>query len=112
MAEPYNILVSPHNYNGTAVGLAATAQASVVIGNFLIAELFLNVKAVCDDIMTEPLALDKGFLDLTGKPGIGVDIDLEKIKKYPFKTIKKEFPVKGVAHYADEYPKKEDFVVG
>jgi galactonate dehydratase len=110
MAEPYNVLVSPHNYNGTAVGLAATAQASAVIGNFLIAELFLNVKDVCDDIMTEPLALDNGFLDLSEKPGIGVDIDVEKLKKYPYKTIKKEFPVKGVAQVVDEYPKKSDFV--
>jgi galactonate dehydratase len=40
MAEPYNVLVSPHNYNSTAVALAATVQACAAIPNFLITEYF------------------------------------------------------------------------
>lgn len=109
MAEPYNVLVSPHNYNGTAIGLAATVQISAVISNFLITEYFLNFQQICDEILVEPLKLDRGFIDLPEKPGLGVDIDMTLLQKYPYKTIKKQFPVKGVAHYYEEYPKKEDF---
>ena len=54
--------------------------------------------------------MQDGFLELPDKPGLGIDIDMEKIKKYPFKAVKKEFPVKGVAFYTDEYPKKKDFI--
>lgn len=110
MAEPYNVLVSPHNYNGTAIGLAATVQISVVITNFLIAEMFLNVKKICDEVLVEPLHLDNGFIDLPEKPGLGIDINMDLLKKYPYKTIKKQFPVKGVSHYDEEYPRKEDFL--
>ena len=38
MAEPYFVAVSPHNYNSTTVGLAATLQVSLAIPNFLITE--------------------------------------------------------------------------
>ena len=42
MAEPYFVAVSPHNYNSTTVGLAATLQASAVMPNFLITEYFVG----------------------------------------------------------------------
>ena len=45
MAEPYLVAVSPHNYNSTTVGLAATLQVSAAIPNFLITEYFVNFEA-------------------------------------------------------------------
>ena len=33
MAEAYHVVVSPHNYNSTTVGLAATLQVSAAIPN-------------------------------------------------------------------------------
>jgi galactonate dehydratase len=111
MAEPYNVLVSPHNYNSTAVALAATVQACAAIPNFLITEYFLNVEAICKEVVTEPLKLDNGFIDLPVKPGIGIDINMDVLQKHPYKEIKKQFPVVGVAHYYEEFPRKEDYVL-
>ena len=45
MAEPYFVTVSPHNYNSTTVGLAATVQLAACIPNFLITEYFVNFEA-------------------------------------------------------------------
>ena len=42
MAEPSFVTVSPHNYNSTTVGLAATLQVSAAVPNFLITEYFVN----------------------------------------------------------------------
>jgi galactonate dehydratase len=43
MAEPYDIVVSPHNYNSVTVGLAASLQICTHIPNFLILEYFVNL---------------------------------------------------------------------
>jgi galactonate dehydratase len=105
MGEPYAVMLSPHNYNSTIVGLAATAHASVVASNFLIAEYFLNLKPACDEIVINPLKVENGFLELPTTPGLGIDIDMDKLKAHPYKEFKKEFPIKGVAQYYEEFPK-------
>src|SRR5206468_5033563 len=46
MAEPHHVAVSPHNYNSTTVGLAATLHASAGMPNFLITEYFVNFEDV------------------------------------------------------------------
>jgi galactonate dehydratase len=43
MAEPYDVVVSPHNYNSVTVGLGATLQICAHIPNFLICEYFVNL---------------------------------------------------------------------
>jgi galactonate dehydratase len=109
MAEPYNVFLSPHNYNSTAIGLAATIHVSAVATNFLIAEMFLNFKEACDEIVINPLKIENGFIDLPTDPGLGMDIDMDALQRHPYKELKKVFPVKGVAQFYEEYPRKEDF---
>jgi len=101
MAEPYAVAVSPHNYNGTAIGLAATAHISAVATNFLIAECFLNLKPACDEIMVKPLEVENGFVELPTEPGLGIDIDVAKLERRPFREPKKE-----IRHYWEEYPRQ------
>jgi galactonate dehydratase len=105
MAEPYAVMFSPHNYNSTIFGLAATVHASASAGNFLIAEYFLNLDPACKEITVNPLKLKDGFLELPTAPGLGIDIDMDKLKAHPYKEFKKEFPIKGVAQYYEEYPR-------
>ncbi len=40
MAEPYFVVISPHNYNSTTIGLAATLQCSTCIPNFFDYRIF------------------------------------------------------------------------
>lgn len=109
MSEPYAMMFSPHNYNSPVVAMAATVHASAVASNFLIAEMFLNVKSACDEIVINPLKFDNGFIELPTAPGLGVDLDLQKLLRHPYQEFKREFPVKGVANYYEEGPRREDY---
>lgn len=102
MAEPYCVMFSPHNYNSTIIGMAATVHVAAVATNFLIAEHFLNIKPACDEIVINPLKFKDGYLELPTAPGLGVDIDMNELAKHPYKEFKKEFPIKGVAQYYEE----------
>lgn len=102
MAEPHAVALAPHNYNGTAIGLAATAQASAIATNFLIAECFLNLKPACDEIMVKPPTIDHGFLELPTEPGLGIDIDVAQLEKRPFHE-----PSQNIRQYWEEFPKQE-----
>lgn len=90
MAEPYYVQVSPHNYNSTAAGLAATLQVSAVIPNFVITEYFINFQEVGDAITINPFKVEEGFIRLPSAPGLGIDIDPERLKEHAFR----EFPLR------------------
>ena len=62
MAQPQAVVMSPHNYNSTLVGLAATVHVSAVIPNFRITEYFVNFEDLCREIATASLTV-QGRLD-------------------------------------------------
>ena len=75
MAEPYFVAVSPHNYNSTTVGLAATLQVSATIPNFLITEYFVNLEDWGREVAIEPFEVRDGYITLPDKPGLGIELD-------------------------------------
>jgi galactonate dehydratase len=100
MAEPYYVVVSPHNYNSTTLGLSATIQVSAAIPNFLITEYFVNFEDLGKDISTHPFEVDNGYIKLPTEPGLGMDLIEENLEKYPYK----QFPPRNLAQYSDEGP--------
>ena len=106
MAAPRSILMSPHNFNSNLVGLAAMLHLSAAIPNFLIGELFLTVDEVSGDIAVAPIEVKDGFIDLPTAPGLGVDVDMEKLSQHPYRSIERKFPFKGACDYRDEFPKR------
>ena len=87
MAEAYFLAVSPHNYNSTTVGLAATLQASAVMPNFLITEYFVNFEALGEEIAHEPWRVRDGMIELTDTPGLGIDLDEDALAKFPYEAF-------------------------
>jgi galactonate dehydratase len=79
MAEPYYVAVSPHNYNSTTIGLASTIQVSACIPNFIITEYFVNYKKMGDEITKDPFKVEKGYIKLPEKPGIGMELKEEAL---------------------------------
>jgi galactonate dehydratase len=77
MAEPHYVAVSPHNYNSTTVGLAATVQVSACIPNFIITEYFVNFENMGKQITVEPIKIEKGYIKLHEKPGLGIELKEE-----------------------------------
>jgi len=100
MAEPYYVVVSPHNYNSTTLGLSATIQVSAAIPNFLITEYFVNFEKLGKDISTNPFEVEDGYIKLPSEPGLGMSLIEEKLEKYPYK----QFPARNLAQYWDEGP--------
>ncbi|MGD2200646.1 MAG: mandelate racemase/muconate lactonizing enzyme family protein [Candidatus Bathyarchaeota archaeon] len=79
MAEPYYIAVSPHNYNSTTVGLAATIQASACMPNFLITEYFINFEETGNEISEKPFKIEDGYIWIPDEPGLGLELDEEAL---------------------------------
>jgi galactonate dehydratase len=89
MAEPYHVAVSPHNYNSTTVGLAATLHAAAGMPNFLIAEYFLNFEAVGAEIAIEPFQVEEGYISLPTAPGLGIELDEGALARRPYRPFPK-----------------------
>jgi len=90
MAEPYYVSISPHNFNSTTMALAASIQVAVVIPNFLILEYFVNFSETGNAICLNPFKIEAGHISLPTKPGLGIEIDENALKDFPFR----EFPVR------------------
>jgi galactonate dehydratase len=100
MAQPQAVAMAPHNYNSVLMGLAATVHVSAVIPNFRIAEYFVNFEEACHDVATTHLQMQNGWVDLPTTPGLGVDIDIARLRARPHK----EFTHSGMRQYWEEYP--------
>jgi galactonate dehydratase len=100
MAEPYFVVVSPHNYNSTTLGLAATLQVSAAIPNFLITEYFVNLEEFGKDIAKIPFEVKDSYIQVPTTPGIGIDLDEDRLANYPYQP----FPARSLRQYYEEGP--------
>lgn len=82
MAEAYNVVIAPHNPNGPLSTLAS-AQVMAATPNFFRMEFFANDVPWRDTILTHPLEFDDGYLILSDRPGLGVDLVEEEMEKHP-----------------------------
>ncbi len=105
MAQPHAVAIAPHNYNSTLVGLAATVQLSAMIPNFWIAECFINLQPACDEIAVKPLTVHESFVDLPTAPGIGIDLDVARLRAKPYRDMGTRMG-KGLRSYTEEFPRK------
>ncbi len=92
MAEPHFVAVSPHNYNSTSMGLAATVHAAATMPNFIITEYFCNFEPTSALIARNPLKPENSYIALPQGPGLGVELDEEALtahayQQYPRRTF-------------------------
>jgi galactonate dehydratase len=100
MAEPYFVAVSPHNYNSTTIGMAATLQVSAAIPNFLITEYFINFEELGQNIATTQFPVVDGYIQLPEKSGLGTELDERALAEFPYQ----QFPMRNIRNYSDEGP--------
>ena len=100
MAEPSFVTVSPHNYNSTTVGLAATLQVSAAIPNFLITEYFVNFEARGREIASPGFEVRDGYIAVPQSPGLGIELDEAALARHPGR----QFPPRALPSPADEGP--------
>ena len=100
MAEPYFVAVSPHNYNSTTVGLAATIQVSTAIPNFLITEYFVNLEEFGREIAVKPFEVIDGHIRVPSTPGLGIELDEEALARHPYRRL----PPRSLRQHHEEGP--------
>jgi galactonate dehydratase len=84
MAEAYYVAVAPHNPL-SPVSTAACLQLDAAIPNFLIQEMVYGL-ADRAALVTEPIERVKaGYVELPKKPGLGVELNEEVIKRLGYK---------------------------
>ncbi|MEE2620408.1 MAG: mandelate racemase/muconate lactonizing enzyme family protein, partial [Chloroflexota bacterium] len=82
IAQLYNIPVSPHVGGGGILSVAATLQFSLNTPNFLIMEHSEQGHAVKAAILSEKFEAKNGEFKYSDKPGLGVEINEEKLKEF------------------------------
>jgi galactonate dehydratase len=100
MAEPYYVVMSPHNYNSTAVGLAATLQVAACIPNFLITEYFVNFAETAREVVDQPFEVHDSAIALPSRPGLGIELNEEALRERPYRQL----PRRALPGYAQENP--------
>jgi galactonate dehydratase len=83
MAETYLVPVACHNPQGP-VSTAASLQVGFAVPNYLIQEVVRADVPWRNDILTEPLDVDKGVVNAPVKPGLGIDINEAEAAKHPW----------------------------
>ena len=99
MAEPSYVAMSPHNYNSTVLGLAATVQASATMPNFLITEYFVPYEELGKKV-SSPLVQSGGYIPLPTAPGLGIEIDESAFNQFAYQR----FPTRALRTWRDEGP--------
>jgi galactonate dehydratase len=102
MAQPQAVVMSPHNYNSPLIGMAATVHVSAVIPNFRITEYFVNLEGICHEVASQGLTVKDGWIDLPTAPGLGIDLDVDKLRAHPHQEATRH----GFRQYWEEYPRK------
>jgi galactonate dehydratase len=83
MAETYQIAVACHNPTGP-VGTAAALHVGFATPNYLIQEMVRNDVPWRNDIVTNPLVLEKGLAQAPTASGLGIEINEKEAAKHPF----------------------------
>ena len=94
------VVMSPHNYNSTAIGLAATLQVAACIPNFLITEYFVNFAETGAEIVDQPFVVQDSTIDLPTRPGLGIELNEEALRERPYRQL----PQRSLPGYAQENP--------
>jgi D-arabinonate dehydratase/D-galactarolactone cycloisomerase len=76
-----NLKMAPHGV-GSGIGLAATLQWCAAMPNFLIYEYNQLLNPLRHDILKTPIVLKDGDLQVPMGPGLGVEIDWEKVDQF------------------------------
>ena len=94
MAEVYYVGFAPHNPYGPLNSIAAI-QVDVCTPNFLIQEG--GYKPWFDELLKEayPCRQTDGYCPIPEKPGLGIELDVKALKKFPYRSDLKLMSYKG-----------------
>lgn len=77
-------VIAPHSAQGPVCS-AACVQLNASVPNFLIHEIFDEFNDPWEaEIVTNPVKVVDGYIEISDRPGLGIDLNLEEIAKHPY----------------------------
>jgi len=96
MASLDEVLLCPHNWHN-AINTAANVQLMASSPNQFYLESNRTWNNSCpefqEQIVKNPLLPRKGYIEVPDRPGLGVELDEEAIKKFPYLDIERAAPL-------------------
>jgi galactonate dehydratase len=84
LADAALLPLSPHNPNGP-VANAATLQFAATCHNFTLLETMVTDVPWRQDITTEAIQFEDGYMMIPNRPGLGLELNLEAMARYPYR---------------------------
>jgi D-galactarolactone cycloisomerase len=82
IADEYGSPYAPHVSIGSAIEFASTVHLAASAPNFIISEYWAGENPLGNQILKKPLEFNNGFLVVPSAPGLGVEVDLSRIKEF------------------------------
>jgi galactonate dehydratase len=84
MADAHYAMVAPHNAQGPVCG-AISVQLGACVPNFMIMETFEEFNAAWTrELLDHPLEVIDGFVEVSDRPGLGIDLDWDRLDAHPY----------------------------
>ncbi|MCX6624113.1 MAG: mandelate racemase/muconate lactonizing enzyme family protein [Acidobacteria bacterium] len=84
MVDAHFGMIAPHSAQGPVCS-AACVQLNASLPNFLIHEIFDEFNEPWErEIVTNPVHVVDGYIDIPNRPGLGIDLNIEEILKHPY----------------------------
>jgi len=84
MADAHYAVIAPHSAQGPVCS-AACVQINASIPNFFIHEIFDEFNEPWEkEIVTHHVEVVNGYIEVPERPGLGIDLNLEEIRKHPY----------------------------
>jgi galactonate dehydratase len=84
MADGHYGMIAPHSAQGPVCS-AACVQLNASLPNFFIHEIFDEFNEPWEkQIVTHPVEVVNGYIDVPNRPGLGTDLNLEEIARHPY----------------------------
>jgi galactonate dehydratase len=90
VAESSYVPLAPHNPMGP-VATAASVHLAAAIPNFLILEYLPDDRDERLDVIDRPVEFKDGWLEIPGRPGLGIELNKEGLAKHPPKDWHRPF---------------------
>jgi galactonate dehydratase len=90
MADAHYVRIAPHNPMGPLAN-AVNVHFAASTPNFFILEYHPDDEGVRKDVLKEPLMVKDGYIPLPTKPGWGVELNEEALRKYPPRPWRRGF---------------------
>lgn len=85
MVDAHYGMIAPHSAQGPVCS-AACAQLNASLPNFFIHEIFDEFNEEWEkDIVTGGVQVVNGYIEISEKPGLGIDLNIEEIQKHPYR---------------------------